>query len=133
IPLVRVFVFFPGATAKETRPIVRWSTVFALPPVIVVPVLGMTLPAFYKPGMLVRSVIDDKVHDDLNATLTGFGNQALHVFHRTILGIYVSIVADIVSIVIIWAFVNRRQPYDIYAQILYVIQLGYYTRYISYS
>ena len=47
-------------------------------------------------------MIDDKVHDDLNTTLAGFSNQALHVFHRTILGIYVSIVADIVSIVIIW-------------------------------
>ena len=46
-PSVRLFQVPPSPS------IVRWSTVFALPPVIVVPVLDD--PAcFYKPGMLVK-------------------------------------------------------------------------------
>src|SRR5262245_26552851 len=60
--------------------------------------------------MLVRRVVDDKINNDLQATLFRLVSEIDEVPRRSVLGIHGVVVADVVSIVAIRTGLKRLQP-----------------------
>src|SRR3569833_104007 len=52
-----------------------------------------------EPGMLVRGVVDDVIHEDADATLLRFGDEGVEVSHGSIFGIDGGVVGNIVAVV----------------------------------
>ena len=63
-----------------------------------------------EPGVLVGRVVDDQVHDDLQAALVRFGEQLVHIGHRAEQRVDVLVVGDVVAVVVLRGFEDRGQP-----------------------
>ena len=104
----------PCRTAKVGAPLVGLGTGLAgsgagtggTPPipvgVFVVFVLGC-----FKPGVFIGSVIDNKIHHDLEPALVGLGQQLIHVVECAEQRINVLIVGNIVAIIVLRRLVYR--------------------------
>ena len=105
---------FPCGAAKVGAPLIglgaglagRGAGTSRTPPipvgVFVVFVLGC-----FKPGVFIGSVIDNKIHHDLEPTLVGLGQQLVHIVERAEQRINVLIVGNIVAIVVLRRLVYR--------------------------
>ena len=99
-------------------------SVFGIFPDIIVTVrVVFGLATFDKPFMFVRAVVHDQVHDDFDPSFVGRGKHAVEVFHGSELRHNISVVRDVVTVVIIGRFVDRRQPDHINAEFFEIIQM----------
>lgn len=74
--------------------------------------------------MLIRTVVDDQVHQQLDAMLLQLRNQDLNVGHASVARLNLAVVGDVVAHVDIGALVARRQPYGVYSQAGDVVDFG---------
>ncbi|MNI44978.1 hypothetical protein D3C73_993780 [compost metagenome] len=74
--------------------------------------------------MLIGRVIDDKVHHQLDAACMQSGEQLFPVLQRAELIHNILVIADVITVVIIRRFIDRRQPDNIDAELLQIIQPG---------
>ena len=69
-----------------------------------------------EPFVLRGGVIDDQVHDDLQAQGVGLLDELVHVAEGAELGIDVAVVGDVVAVVLAGGTVDRGKPDDPHAQ-----------------
>ena len=117
-------VILPCRAAEAGTPVVgRRLGVFALAPDIVIAVRVVPgLPALHKPPVLIRCMIDDQIHDDLDSALVCGRQQRVKVRHRTEFVHNILIVADVVSVVVIGGLIHRREPDHVDPQIFQIVQ-----------
>ena len=83
-----MFVFRSGHGFAEFLQIKK-SAVF--------PLRILTSPA--EPLVLIRAVVDDQVHDDVQIPLCGLGQKTVHILHSAEAGIDIIIVGNVVSLI----------------------------------
>ena len=83
-----MFVFRSGHGFAEFLQIKK-SAVF--------PLRILTGPA--EPLVLIRAVVDDQVHDDVQIPLCGLGQKTVHILHSAEAGIDIIIVGNVVSLI----------------------------------
>ena len=119
----------PSGTAKVGAPLVGLGTGLAgsgagtggTPP-IPVGVLIILVFGRFKPGVFIGSVIDNKIHHDLEPALVGLGQQLVHIVERAEQGVDVLVVGDVVAVVVLRGPVDRREPEHIHAKIGKIIK-----------
>jgi hypothetical protein len=74
-----------------------------------------------EPGMLVRGVIDDEVHHELHAAIVQRDHERVEVLEGAERGVDRPIVADVVAVVVVRGRVDRRQPHDVDAELVEVV------------
>ena len=84
--------------------------------------IGARTGGFDEPGMLVGSVIENKIHDDADVALACLGGEAIKIGHRAVLRIDRGVVGDVVAEVDLWRRVDGRQPDRIDAERLQVVE-----------
>ena len=84
---------------------------------------GFGAPRPLKPGMLVGGVVDDEFGDDADATRMRRRNEALHIGHRSIIGMHRAVFADVVSVIEPRRRIERQQPDRVDAELDDVIEL----------
>src|ERR1700728_948200 len=72
--------------------------------------------------MLVRSVVQDHVHDDADIALLCFSHEPVEVGHGAVLGIDPDIVRDVVAEVNLRRGVDRTEPDGVHAEGLQVVE-----------
>lgn len=100
---------------------------------------------FDEPRMLVARVVHDEIHDDLSsrkrwkmdnerhlqATFVSFGEETIEIFHRAKFGVDPSIVRDVIAIVLVGRWIDRRHPDHIHAETLDIVQRADYAFVVS--
>ena len=74
--------------------------------------------------MLIGSMVDNKIQNDLDTMLMSFLDQLIHVLVTSKTCVDLPVITDIVSIIIIRRSINRIQPNHIDSQAFDVIQTG---------
>ena len=121
--LAGCFVVLPGAAGKAALDLRGLVAVDGVTPDVVIAVgVLAALAAFHKPGVLVARMVDNEVHDDLQAQAVSRGEHAVKVFHRAELVHNGTVVADIVAVVVVRALIHGRQPQHVYAELRKVRQ-----------
>src|SRR5690606_38134058 len=75
-----------------------------------------------EPGMLVRGMVDHQLGDDPQPATMGFADEAAHVRHVAVIGVYPAIVCNVVTIVAPRRWIERQQPQGVDAQIHQVVE-----------
>ena len=78
-------------------------------------------------------MIDDQIKNQPNASLVAFLDELLSVLESAEGRVHIFIVRDIIPIVLLWRFVVWAQPEDVHTEIFEVIELGDYTRDVTYT
>ena len=98
--------------------------------VVVAPYVELSLPRSgrcqargLKPGMLIGGVVDDQFGDHLQAAAMRFVDELPKVLQRAVVGMYVGVVGNVVTVVAQWRRIERQQPDGVDAQLLDVIEL----------
>ena len=73
--------------------------------------------------MLIGTVVDDQIHDDLNAKFVCLGKHFIEIFECTKLRHDIPVITDIVTVVVLWGVKNRAEPDHIDSKILKVREL----------
>ena len=120
-----VFIILPCGPAKAGTPVVgRCLFIFSLPPDVVISAgIVSGAAAFHKPLVLIRSVVNDKIHDDADAAFMSFVKQLVKIFHSPKFIHDRLIIADVISVIVVGRLVYRGEPDDIDSQIFQIIQL----------
>ena len=95
-----------------------------VPDIIVSLRICPALPGLDKPCMLIRCVVHDKIHDNPDAARMRFGQETVEILHRAEFRINGAVVTDVVSIVRFRALIDRREPDDINAEFLQIVQFS---------
>ena len=74
--------------------------------------------------MFIRRMVDDQIHYQLHTAFMDTGEHFVKIAHRPKLFHNGTVVADIITVVVIWRPVNGGKPNDIHAQFFQIIQLG---------
>ena len=78
--------------------------------------------ALDEPGVHLRGVVHDEVHNHANAPGVRLGEHAVKVLHRAEAGLDGLVVADIVAVVPAGGAIEGREPDDVHAQLAQVVQ-----------
>ena len=70
--------------------------------------------------MLIGSVVDNQVQNDLDAMFVSFFDQLIHVLVASETCIDLSVITDIVTVVVLWGIKNRAEPDHIDPKVLKV-------------
>ena len=105
---------FPCGAAKVGAPLIglgaglagRGAGTSRTPP-IPVGVLVVFVLGCFKPGVFIGSVIDNKIHHDLEPTLVGLGQQLVHIVERAEQRINVLIVGNVIAVVVLRRLIDR--------------------------
>ena len=126
IQLVRAGQFVPAGSAKIGPPVGRKPALRVLVPQIKeFAVLSVRILAgLSKPLVFIGAVVDDEIHQDRHPSLPCLRDQLLHVLHGAESGIDRVIVGYIITFIRQRRLIDRRQPDDIDAQILQIIQFA---------
>ena len=129
------FILFPSLALKAGKPIVRRKLTAepAFAPKIIIVIWRGRVFGFNKPFVLVRRVINNKVHNNLHSTLVCAVEHLPKQIEIAVFLMYIFIVGNIVAKVSIRWRIKRRKPNAIYAQILQIIKLWKHTLKVAYS
>src|SRR5690606_39168123 len=83
---------------------------------------GRRAPRLLKPRMLIRGVIDDELRDDFQPASMRFGDEVPEIVQRSVVGMDVAVVGDVVAVIAHRRGVERQQPNRIDAELLNVIE-----------
>ena len=125
----------PRRAAEPRAPVVGTAAVFlrVAPDVEVAVRVVLALLGLDEPLVLEGRMVDDEVHDDLDAALMRRGEHLVKVRHRAELVHDILIVADIIAVVVVGGFIHRREPDHVDAQLLQVIKAAGDTLDIAYA
>src|SRR3954454_76536 len=112
------FAPLPRAATKPAKPIVRRPAVRAglLPNVPVGLGIVAGRAAFPEPGVLVGGVVGNEIENEPDVGIVQGVPDAFEVVHRAITGINRAEVRDVVTEILIGAFIDRRQPNGAYPE-----------------
>ena len=125
---------FPCRAAEGRLQIIRILSLHAVTPYIKI-MIGIILAFFrlQEPGMLIRTVVQNQIHDNTDPPFLRFRNQFIHILQLTENRINILIIGDIITIIILRRTKYRRQPNRINSQLLQIRELLYNPLKISYS
>ena len=116
--LTSCFVILPRRAREARFPVVWLFAVLAVAPDVVVAIgIRARLAALDEPGMFVGRVVDDEVHDNLDAGFVCGREQRIKILHRAEILHDGAVVGDVVAVVIVWRGVDGREPDDIDAEL----------------
>lgn len=72
--------------------------------------------------MLITGMIRDQIHHNAHAAFLTFRQQRVEIRHRSEIRMDVVIIADVITVIGIGGTIYRREPDQIHAQILQMIQ-----------
>ena len=128
VVFVQIAVVLPGLPLEERGPVVgrlllSAAARFAGAPVIII-VVGViaAFAALDEPGVLIRAMVDHKVHKHAQAPVVGFLQHALENREVAEVRVDVHIVGDVVTPVGIGRGVEGREPDRVHPQALDIIQ-----------
>ena len=125
IVLARRLVELPGRGAEVGGPVIRLAATFGGPPDVVIAVgIVHGFAGLDEPAMLVRSVVHHQIHHQLDPTLMQPDQQLLPVGQGAEVIHDRPVVADIVPVVVVGRLVDGRQPDDVDAEILQIVELA---------
>ena len=105
VEFIELFVVFPCSALKSGKPVVRrLLSVFAFtlfPVIIVVIRIVLTLEAFFKPAVLVGSMVDNEIHKNLHSSFVSAVKHHFKVVKRTEFGVDIFVIGNIVSVICI--------------------------------
>ena len=124
IELIGARQLVPARPAKIGPPVGRKLPVRILvPQVEELAVLAVRIfTGLLKPLVLIRTVIDYKVHQDGHPALFCLRDQLFHVLHGPEARIDRIIVRDIISLVGQRRLIDRGDPHDVHSQLLQIVQ-----------
>ena len=124
IIILCIFYLFP-CTASKIRPVItRRIPILTFSEVEIITILASRIfQCFLKPFMLVRTMIDYKIHNNIHTTFSGFCNQFIKIIHCAKPGIYLIIIRYVISLIYKGRLIYRRKPYNINTQFFEIIQL----------
>ena len=122
--LAAQLVVDPAILPEKAAPVGGLFARFALFPDVKIGVGFNTPAAFLEPPVLVAGVVDDQIHDDADVPLFGFGDQGIHIRQRTVIGVNIAVIADIIAVIPVGRGINRRKPQSTYPKLLQIIQPG---------
>src|SRR5437773_865002 len=124
VVLLRMRVVFPSASTKARQPVVRRPAARASTAPDIPVALGVVArrPRLNKPGMLVGTVIGDKIQDDLEVARMRLTDQSIESSERAEQRVDLGIVRHIVDEVLLWRRVQRRDPNGVDAEPAKIIQ-----------
>ena len=70
--------------------------------------------------MLIGSVVDNKIQNDLDTMLMSFLDQLIHVLVTSETCVDLPVITDIVTVVVLWGIKNRAEPDHIDPKVLKV-------------
>ena len=73
--------------------------------------------------MLIGSMVDNKIQNDLDTMLMSFSDQLIHVRVTSEARVDFTVITDIVTVVILWGVKNRTEPDHIDPKVLKVGEL----------
>ena len=73
--------------------------------------------------MLIGRVIDDKIHYNAQTSLVSTVKHRLKVLHRAVFRLNGAVIRNVIAVVLLRGLVERRKPYGVNAEALYVIKL----------
>ena len=73
--------------------------------------------------MLIGSMVHDKIKNDMNISLSGLAGQVVEVRQRSVHGIDIFIVGNVIAEVDLGRRKARRYPDCVYAQVFQIIEL----------
>ena len=73
--------------------------------------------------MLIGSMVDNKIQNDLDTMLMSFSDQLIHVLVTSEARVDLPIITDIVTVVVLWGVKNRAEPDHIDPKVLKVGEL----------
>ena len=114
--------FCPRALCKEVAPVVGNLAVLSFFYDVVVAIFFIPRKCFFEPLVLVRGMVDHKIHHDSDTALPCLGYQLVEILHRAELRLNGFIIGNIITIVVIRAFINRGEPNMICPQLGNMIQ-----------
>ena len=93
-------------------------------PVAILGVLRMIrITRGLKPGVLIRGVVGDQLHDDPQITAVGFLDQPAHVVQRAVVGMHSAIISHVVAVITQGRREDRQHPDRVHTQPLKIVQL----------
>ena len=90
-----------------------------------------SLPAFLKPGVLVRAVGQNEVNDDFKAQLMRSGQHRPEIIKRAEHWINITVICDVIAVIFHRGFEKGRQPDGINAQGGNMVQPGCNARQVA--
>ena len=124
VELAGRLVPFPHGGAEAGNPVVRRNRLAVLVEALgvapdVVVAVGVVLggACLLEPFVLVRGVVDDQVHHELDAVLVRGFEQLIEVFHGAELGHDGAVIGNVVAVVIVRGSVDGREPQHLNTQL----------------
>jgi len=131
VVLARSLVPGPGRAGEEGPPVggLRPGLAANVPGAGVTPDVPVALGIIPRgarldePRVFIGGMVDDQVHDEAHAAFVDVREQAVEVRERPKHRVDVVVVGDVVAVVGLRGGVDRREPQDVHAQVLQVVQL----------
>ena len=96
------FVKFPCGTAEAGTPVVRLFSILRVFPDVVITIrVVFGTAAFDKPCMLIRGMVNDKIHDNFDMMTVCLCKQTVEIFHSTEIIHDITVIGNIVAVVIV--------------------------------
>ena len=123
IELIKLRNPLPDGAAETGSQVVRRASFLAVPPYIVIMIrIIFAFQSFLEPVMFIGGVIQYQIHDDTDAMLFGFRDQAVHIFQTSEDRVNILVVGDVVAVIILWRTINRGEPDGVNTQVFQVVQ-----------
>ena len=131
VVLARSLIPGPGRAGEEGPPVVglRPGLAANVPGAGVTPDVPVALGIIPRgarldePRVFIGGMVDDQVHDEAHAAFVDVREQAVEVRERPKHRVDVVVVGDVVAVVGLRGGVDRREPQDVHAEPLHVVQL----------
>ena len=121
IVLAGCLVKLPGASGETGLPVVGFPSILRILPDVEVAVrIVFGLPAFHKPRMLVRCMVDHQVHDNPKPKAVCCRQHFVEIFHGSEIRHDIAVIGDVVSVVIVGGAIDRGEPDHIDPKLLQV-------------
>ena len=99
---------FPDTAAEIGTPVARQLSIRTVFNVKILSVFAVrVLTGLFEPLMLIRTVINDEIHQNVHIAFFCFSNQTVHVIHCTETRVDVVIVGNVVALIRKWGAVDR--------------------------
>ena len=125
---------FPATSAEGAAPVVGRTPGHPLFKVKIPAVPALRVPKRrLKPGVLVGAVVDHQVHNQGHPPLFALPDEGFHVLHRSKAGVNLPVVRNVIALVHHGRDIDRREPEQVHAQFLEIVQLAPYAGQVSHS
>ena len=138
IELFPLLAILPGQSLELAEPVVGRQTLSfyserVTPDIIVAVGIVPAFLALQEPWMLVGCMVYDEIHEDIHSEFMGLVQNFFELLQCTVIGMDVSVVGNVISVVCIRRGIDRGEPDRIHTQRVNVFQFVINAVQISYT